>query len=329
MSNRYLSKQLATALYVSFAVSIAGSPIVNAETAGLSSRDDVKALNAEAMAAAKENVGSHDESLELNAEAARSTQVEVDSEVNKLRESIISDAVEAVVETNKALMALEKDQPEEAVAAIKTAIGKLAITLEREPDLGLKPIHVMKTMHDLRADPAIIKEKIETAEKHLKDGELQDARMLISPLVSDITISTTSMPLNKYPEALKAVVPLIDEGKTLEAKNALQALLSTLVTKDLVIPLPPLRAKALLAEAETLVENEKRTEEENEKLQTLLTQAHDELKMSELLGYGDKEAFKPMHELIDEVEEKMADGKAGKGWFDAIKQRWSKLFAAN
>ena len=109
MSNRYLSKQLATALYVSFAVSIAGSPIVNAETAGLSSRDDVKALNAEAMAAAKENVGSHDESLELNAEAARSTQVEVDSEVNKLRESIISDAVEAVVETNKALMALEKD----------------------------------------------------------------------------------------------------------------------------------------------------------------------------------------------------------------------------
>lgn len=46
-------------------------------------------------------------------------------------------------------------------------------------------------------------------------------------------------------------------------------------------------------------------------MQTLLTEAHDELKMSELLGYGDKKAFNPMHELINEIERKWLAVKVG------------------
>jgi len=260
-------------------------------------------------------------------EYAKEAEAKVDSEVDKLRKSIIADATEAVIESNKALMALENDKPKEAISAIKTGIGKLAVTLERDPTLGLKPINVMKTVHALTAEPAIIQKKIEAAEKHLKDGQLQHARILLSPLVSDMTITTTSIPLSTYPESLKAVVPLIDAGKTQEAKVALSKLLSTLVTKELVIPLPPLHAEAALMAAEVLVQNEKRTEEENEKLKTLLSQAHEELKISELLGYGNKEAFKPMHELINEIEKKMADGKGGKGWFDGIKKGWGNLFS--
>ncbi len=259
---------------------------------------------------------------------SESAHAKVDGELDKLRESIISDAVEAVVETNNALILLEKNLPKDAISAIKTAIGKLAVTLEREPGLGFKPIHVMKTVHDLQADPGIIKKKIEAAEKHLNDGELQHARMLIGSLVSDVTISTTSIPLSTYPDSLKSVVPLIDDDKILEAKSALQTLLSTLVTKELIVPLPPLRAEAALMEAEALVENEKRTEEENKALQALLTQAHDELTMSELLGYGDKKEFQPMHDLISDIEKKMSDGKGGKGWFDTITKQWSALFSA-
>lgn len=258
----------------------------------------------------------------------KSAQSIVDSEVDKLRENIISDAVDAVVESNKALMFLEKNQPKDALSAIETAVGKLKDVLEREPALGLKPIHVSKTVHDLQADPAIIKKKVEAAEKHLKEGELQHARMLISSLASDITISTTSIPLKTYPDGLKAVVPLIDEGKIAEAKVALKTLLSTLITKEMVIPLPPLRAEGLLMAAETLVENEKRTEEENKQLEALLTQAHNEIKMAEALGYGDKKAFKPMHKLINDIEKKIAEGKGGKGWFDGIKQAWGSLFSA-
>ncbi len=256
----------------------------------------------------------------------KAAEDKVDGEVDKLRTNIVSDATEAVIESNKALLALENDQPKEAISAIKTAIGKLAVVLEREPALGLKPIHVMKTIHDLNAEPAIIQMKIEAAKKHLQDGQLQQARMLLSPLVSDITITTVSIPLSTYPEGLKSVIPLIDEGKTLEAKIALSRLFSTLVTKELVIPLPPLRADAALAEAEGLAQNENRSKEESEQLKALLIIAHDELRVSELLGYGDKKSFKPMHELINEIEKKMADGKGGKGWFEGIKQAWGNLF---
>jgi len=311
-------------------VSLIAAPMVNAGTAGLSGRVDVKKLAADVKVVPNTaNLSGRMAVKKLNVEVDRAAYAEVDGEIDNLRESIILDAVDAVVETNNALIALENNQTEVALASIKTAIGKLAVTLKREPDLGLKPIHVRKTIHDLKADPAIIKENIAMAEKHLKAGELQHARMLISPLVSDITVTTTSIPLSTYPDSLKAVVPLIDDGEIAEAKGALQTLLNTLITKDLIVPLPPLRAELALQEAETLVINENRTEEENQRLQELLTLAHDDLTLSELLGYGNKERFKAMHDLISEIENDIADGKGGTGWFDTIKQQWSDLFNVN
>jgi len=212
-----------------------------------------------------------------------SVQPKIDKQVEDLRKDIISDAVDAVVETNHALILLENGKPNEAIAAIKTAIGKLAITLEREPGLGLKPVHVMKRIHDLQIDPAFIQPKTKIAREFLKDGNLQGARQLIAPLVSEMTITITSIPLGSYPEAIKAVVPLIDDGKIDEAKATLRMLLSTLVVKDLTVPLPPLRAEALLLKAETLTENESRTDMENKALTETLKEARHQLNPSSWL----------------------------------------------
>ncbi|MGS8570856.1 YfdX family protein, partial [Salmonella enterica subsp. enterica serovar Braenderup] len=60
----------------------------------------------------------------------------------------------------------------------------------------------------------------------------------------------TNIPLASYPAAVKAVVPLIDQGKIEEAKAALQSALNTLVEERSVLPLPVLRAKLLLKRAE-------------------------------------------------------------------------------
>lgn len=69
-----------------------------------------------------------------------------------------------------------------------------------------------------------------------------------------------------YAETLKSVEPLIDGNKIDEAWASLRMLLNTLVVKDMVIPLPPLRAEALLIKAEKLTENESRTDDENKLL---------------------------------------------------------------
>ena len=77
--------------------------------------------------------------------------------------------------------------------------------------------------------------------------------------------------------------------------------------------------------AEALAENEERTVKEKETLAEMLDEARNQLKMARLLGYGDKKAYKPIYEQIDQIEKKSEGGKSGKGWFDKIKQQLSDL----
>ena len=120
--------------------------------------------------------------------------------------------------------------------------------------------------------------------------------------------------------------PLIDEGQLDEAKAALQSALNTLVVStDEIVPLPKLRAQQMLKNAETLAENEERTDKDNETLARLLSGARNQLKMAELLGYGTKESFAPIYDLLDQIERKKAGGKGGTGWFEKIKKQLSEL----
>ena len=134
-------------------------------------------------------------SAEVKVIDAEAVQPQIDKQVEELRKGIILDAVDAVVEVNHALIALENNKPDEAIAAIKKATGKLGIALEREPGLGLKPLHVMKRIHDLHIDPNLIQPKINTARDLLKDGGLQRARLLLAPLISEVNLTITSVPL--------------------------------------------------------------------------------------------------------------------------------------
>lgn len=263
-------------------------------------------------------------------EATESVQPEVDKQstgkaVDK-RQKILAEAGVALTETAKALKALDEDKPEDALASLETATGKLELILARDPGLALAPVDVEVVTYDLLASLDTVKAMIEEAEDYLEDGEVQKARPLVANLASEIQFRTTSIPLATYPDAIKAITPLIDEGKLDEAGAALQAALNTLVVStDEVLPLPKLRAERLLKNAEALAENEERTLKDNETLTNLLTETRNQLKMAELLGYGTKESYKPMYEQLDQIEAKTVGGKGGKGWFDRIKEQLSEL----
>ena len=263
-------------------------------------------------------------------EATESVQPQVDAKTTdqaaEKRKKITADAVAAVNETKNALKLLDENKTDEALAALESATGKLELILARAPDLALAPVDVEVVTYDLLANLDTVKAMIHDAENYLEDGEIQKARPLVANLASEIVFRTSNVPLATYPDAIKAIAPLIDEGKTDEAKAALQVALNTLVvTTDDVIPLPVLRAENLLKNAEALAENEERTVKDNEALAKQLEAARNQLKMAELLGYGDKEAFKAMHEQIEQIEEKTASGQGGKGWFDKIKEQLSDL----
>lgn len=167
---------------------------------------------------------------------------------------------------------------------------------------------------------------VEQAENHLEEYEVQAARKLLENLVSEIVISTTSIPLATYPQAIKATVPLIDKGKINEAKQDLQLALNTLVVTDRVIPLPVLRAETLLKDAEELSEKKERTEGDNENLESIFTEIQTQLEMAELLGYGKKSDFKTINEELEKIKRKLDGNKSGTGWYDKVKKQISDLF---
>lgn len=261
----------------------------------------------------------------------RSVQADVDikttDKVDERRRKILADANAAIDETRKALQALDEENTEQALAALERATGKLELILARDPALALAPVDVNVQSYDLLASTDTVKAVIHDAENFLEDGQIQKARSLVANLASEIVIQTTNIPLATYPAAIKAITPLIDEGKLDEARAGLQAALNTLVvTTDEIIPLPVLRATQLLKRAEALAENEERTVKDNETLADMLAAARTQLNMAELLGYGSKKSFKPMYEQLDTIEARTASGKGGKGWFDRIKQQVSALF---
>ncbi len=267
---------------------------------------------------------------QTQSQATQSVQSAVDRKttdqgVDK-RKRIVSEAVTAIKETRHALQALEQGKRDDALKALEIATGKLELLIARDPKLALAPVDIAVFTQDLFAEPKTVKAVIGEVKDLLDDGRVQAARRLMAGLASEIRFSITSIPLGSYPEAIKAISPLIDQGKIDEAKQALQAALGTLVISDEILPLPLLRADALLVEAERLAGKEKRSEEENRSLEEMLEAARQQLELGEALGYGNRDAFKPLYEQIDQIEEKSSGGKSGSGWFDRIRKQISELF---
>ncbi len=273
-------------------------------------------------------------SLPTNPQSRSSTAEGVQSQVEskqaekatQLRKKLLAEAALAIDDTKKALAFLDKKNSKEALAALERVTGKLELIISREPGLALAPIDMNVAVQDLLADPDTVKVILKEARDLLGDGEVQKARQLLANLSSEMVFSTINIPLATYPQAIKAVARLIDENKLNEAKTALEAALSTLVVTDVIIPLPVVRAELLLKEAEKLAENSSRSEKDNESLSNQLSEARKQVRLAEVLGYGQKKTYKPIYEQIDQIEKKSRGGKSGRGWFDNIKKKVSELF---
>ncbi len=267
---------------------------------------------------------------ETQSKASQSVQPEVDKQTadaaTEKRKKLLAEATAALDESKKALKALDENKPDRALEALAAVTGKLEVIVAREPDLALAPVDVQVVTEDVVASPETIKTTIEKAKDYLDDGKIQEARPLVASLSSEIQYRIINIPLATYPDAIKAITPLIDDGKLDEAKTALQAALSTLLVTTEVIQLPKLRTEQLLKHAQELAEKQDRSNTENTELADTLHAARKQLERGELLGYGNKEAYQPLYEQLDELEKKSSGGKSGKGWFDKIQKQLSELF---
>ena len=285
--------------------------------AGCSRSEQVTSSSVEASSATPSNIAPSSratdrQKAEPKSPEAQSVEPQVQSEIEKMeaqkRASLLQDAQSALVQTRIALAALDNGDRKTALSALEQATGKLDLVVSRDPKLALAPIEVNTAILDLYATPDTVKRVANEAGDDLSNGQVQLARLLVTPLASEADTHVVGIPLATYPAAIKAVAPLIDAGKTEQARAALQAALNTVVIETYVIPLPKIRAQALLQQAEQVAANASRTQDDNQKLHGLIEATRTEIQLAEALGYGTKDDYKPLYGQLDDVQKKAEGG---------------------
>jgi len=208
---------------------------------------------------------------------------------------------------------------------LQEASGKLDILLAKYPGLNLLPASIGVNVYDFDNDAKQVEKIIDAADDLLEDHRVQDARKILDQLVSEIRISTISIPLGTFPGAIKDAVNLVGQDKTKEAEVVLYNVLDTLVETTEVIPLPVLRAETLLDKALELEHKNDLTKEASRTQILILTDsAKDKLKLAEILGYGAKNDYKQLYDAIDDIKEVIHTEKSEAVW-DKIKASLANL----
>jgi hypothetical protein len=229
---------------------------------------------------------------------------EVSQALSASGDSIQVEAAMVIAETHNAIQYLVDSNYESATKAIERAIGKAEVITTANPDIGLMPVERHVVVRDLLTDMETLKKARDDVEDLTDEGYLQDARKLIEVMVSEININTVDLPLQTYPDALKAAVVLTRERKPADAALLLNTALNTMVVEERVIPLPLVRAELMLAVADSLIAKNGNEED----IDLLLDNADYQIRFAEELGYGKRdEEFKELYDDIKRLKKEVKD----------------------
>ena len=248
----------------------------------------------------------------------------------------IEEAVTALAKTEEAIAALAEGRTDEAIDMIADATGELQVLIARRPVLALAPAATSIEELDVLASPAAIRLQRERIEDLVDDGFIQEARALMRDFGSELILRTTNLPLATYPEALTIAAAEIEAGRPDAALDLLLRTLSTTVITEEVIPLPTLRAEAIMAEAEALAGTQTAadgTDERSEEaiaahadaIEVLLDAARDQIEMARAFGYLQRREAGAILDQIEEIEDE-AVPNAAERLFQNVRVKLAGLF---
>jgi ABC-type glycerol-3-phosphate transport system substrate-binding protein len=99
------------------------------------------------------------------------------------QQKVAQEALEAITGTQHALIALDKNESQKAMALLQDVSGKLDILLAKYPGLNLIPAHVDADVYDFEGDSKQVEKLVEEADDLLDDNKVQDARAILAELV--------------------------------------------------------------------------------------------------------------------------------------------------
>ena len=232
------------------------------------------------------------------------------------------EVTKGLVETLKAIATLEKKDTKSAEMHLKKASELFEKAIKKEPSLKQIPVDVDISLvaHTITLDDA--KKIKKTAIKLLEENRPQETIDLLSALKNQITVTTTSIPMDLYPAATKEAYEALKKGKKPEvALQTLAAALNAIVTVEVVVPIPVLVAQSAILEASKLPKSK------GKEAQKLLEIAQNRLDLAQYEGYLSKydKEYKALSEEIKMLKKKVGEGsiiekdyEKTKSYFDGL-----------
>jgi hypothetical protein len=230
-------------------------------------------------------------------------------------QQLINEAKESVLATEQALLNIEKKDNPAALTALQVAAKKLAQILNQSPALLYVAADVEVDVMDFKGDDRVVAAKVKQAAELLSRGKLQAGRMVADELASEMDITTINIPLSTFPLAIKNAIAALNAGKVSEATQIVETALDSLVENVEIIPLPLVRAESLLLKAFELEQQSALAKDKaRDAAFKLVDKAKEQLKIAQLLGYGDKQDYEPFYKVISEIKSTLYTEKSTATW---------------
>ncbi|WP_024789901.1 YfdX family protein [Lebetimonas sp. JH292] len=257
-------------------------------------------------------------SLAADAKTAQvSKKAVIKAEKKAQNTELANEAVKAIQYTQDTLIYISGKNTKKAKDSIKKAIGELSDLLNRPNTPYLLPVDVQINAYQYQGDVKDVKKLVNEVKILVAENKLPQAREVLNSLRSEIVIKTINLPIATYPAALNLALKYINEGKAKEAKDVLSMALSTLVETDTVIPIPLIKAQALVKNASESVKKDK-----NQALK-YLDEAKKQISLAEILGYTSTSdtTYKMLKEQITQLEKEIKNGSKTENIFKKLLQK--------
>jgi len=227
---------------------------------------------------------------------------------------LVKEAINAIRFTQDALIYLNAKKINKAKDSIKKAIAELSDVLNRPNAPYLLPVDINIEAYEFTGDINTVKNAVLKAKLLVAANKLPQARTILNTLRDEIVIKTTNLPLATYPAALNLALKYVNEGKIKEATDVLAMALSTLVEVDTIIPIPLIKAQALVIQASKIVKKDKK------EAIKMLEEAKYQLKLAEVLGYTSTSSttYKELRKAIEKLEKEIKANHKTTNLFESL-----------
>jgi tetratricopeptide (TPR) repeat protein len=208
-----------------------------------------------------------------------------------------ADAVAAINQVERAARLLKREKYEEALNQLNSADKSLEVAIAADPSLKLIPVVQDVSTYDLMTSPKAVKDEVNAISKELKSGNVQEARIRLDQLRSELITNYVYLPVEIYPAAIKEAVKEIGAKQYSQAETTIDTAMNSLVQEVEVMPLPVSLANDAILDAEA-----KRSTDKEQALWDL-DYAHEQMLTAERLGYfyGDTDDYKAAMQHIENL----------------------------